>query len=603
MVVALTPVIAASQLPARAIYEAQLPDRAHASQVKTVEIAVDAADDGLQWYRLKCSKINSESFCIWLLCDANPFNPDAKKNTEFVRYILQEGNQTPVEYVRKRSSRALLPIWDFAGELLPRALGEDKGILFAKGKFLGHPLIRQKILPPARIEPPKDITRLVLNDELIIGTGRNFRDDGKGRKSRKDNYRYVPFTQADYDKMIAAGINYFTAAPDQVEWIRRRPVFYDARSKGVSFPEELYRSNFLGHSMFIDEPACRLAGKYPPNAHTSVAVKMIRDYIGNKQNKDYYRFGLIKAGIDLGDMKLIEPVPIWETYVGTSYYQLAANPYGFVQECRWKIDPAHDTEQLCMLQRLNEDYDADIPVTPRNLFLWFYSQMTGSARIFNSRWGMSIYGQAHPELRLPSMKLAHDMGASFIWFWTSDHDHHLPWTEQLALTEAIREYEKENPRPPLKQLLRKAKTAIVLPYGYTLPSIWQLHMWGTHLYATDRKNDLGLAYKEVLKPAIKEIGRCLRNGIPYDVIPAGAEFDPTAYDEVIRITEDARIHIEKKRIDIMSRKRVIMVPMRDGPATLPGVDFAAIFCNTGDNEETAVSGMVGLAPPRCRSRR
>jgi len=48
-------------------------------------------------------------------------------------------------------------------------------------------------------------------------------------------------------------------------------------------------------------PACRLAGKYPPNA------------------------------------SCLDAVPIWETYVGTAYYQLEAYPYGIVQECRWQV--------------------------------------------------------------------------------------------------------------------------------------------------------------------------------------------------------------------------------------------------------------------------
>jgi hypothetical protein len=152
---------------------------------------------------------------------------------------------------------------------------------------------------------------------------------------------------------------------------------------------------------------------------------------------------------------------------------------------------------------------------------------------------MSIYGQAEPHLRLPSMQLAYDLGAEFIWFWTSDHGHHVPYTEQLALARQITEYAKKNPRPDLNKLRRAATTAIVLPYGYTLPTCWQLHTWGTHIYSLSRKNRLGLTYKQVLTPAIQHIARCLKNNIPYDVIPAGKEFDPTGYNKVIWIKEDA----------------------------------------------------------------
>lgn len=523
------------------LYEVRLEGGAHSAQVRWVEIRVDSGDEDFRWYRLKCEKVGGKSFSVWFLASGDPFAGGDHGDIEFARYIVQEEGKRAIEYINKRSGRALLPIWDFAVELLPRRESMDGGALFEEGRYLGHPLIRREVDKGESVEVPGGIKRLVLNSELVMGTGRNFRDDGKGRKSRKDNYNYITFTKADYDEMIDAGINYFTVADEQVGWVCREAVFYDSRSDGVKFPEELYRSNYLGHSMFIDEPACRLAGKYPEGADTSVAIKMISEYIRNKQNKDYYRFGVVKAGIDIGDMKLLEPVPIWETYVGTSFYQLAANPYGFVQECRWKISPGHDTEQLCMLQKLNEDYNAGIEVSPENLFLWFYCQMRGAARIFGAKWGMSIYGQAEEELRLESMKLAYDMGASYIWFWTSDHDHHVPYAEQLELVREMRKYEEENRRPPLEDLAREAKTVIVLPWGYTLPSIWQLNMWGTHLYATDRVNSSGVTYKQVLKAAIKEVSRCLAGDIAYDVIPGQSDFDLSGYETVIRIKEDATV--------------------------------------------------------------
>ena len=58
---------------------------------------------------------------------------------------------------------------------------------------------------------PIAVRRLVLRSDLIVGTSRNFRDDGKGRKDPKANYNFVTFTRDNYDEMIAAGINYFTA--------------------------------------------------------------------------------------------------------------------------------------------------------------------------------------------------------------------------------------------------------------------------------------------------------------------------------------------------------------------------------------------------------
>jgi hypothetical protein len=532
------------------MYEAVLPENPHHKQVALVEIAVApcSAQPDSNWYQLTGTKVSGDSFSIWFLADANPFFAGSAKDVSFHRYILQEANESPIEYVDQRTGRALLPLFHFVEELLPCAEGSNQHGLFEKGTYLGHPLIRRKVLEPANIQVPSRITKLVFRSDLIIGTSRNFRDDGKGRESREANYNYVPFQKADYDEMIAAGVNYFTVKGKQADWVRRRAVFYDGYSPGIAFPEELYRPNFLGLQMFIDEPACRLAGKYPPGAPLGKAVEMIQERVRNKTDTIYYRDLLARNGIDLGSLKLAEPaIPIWETYVGTSYYQLEANPFGLVQECRWRIDPNADSQQILMLQRINEEFGVDIPITPKNLFLWFYTQMRGPARALNAKWGMSIYGQAQPHLRFASMKLAYNLGAEYIWFWTSDHDHHVPYAEQLALAKQITEYAQSHPRPDMDKLRRAATTAIVLPYGYTLPTCWQLHTWGTHIYPLSRKNSLGLTYKEVLTPAIRQIARCLKEDISYDLVPAGNDFDPAGYERIIWIKEDGTRSVSVER--------------------------------------------------------
>ncbi|MHC4604716.1 MAG: hypothetical protein ACYS6W_15480, partial [Planctomycetota bacterium] len=97
-----------------------------------------------------------------------------------------------------------------------------------------------------------------------------------------------------------------------------------------------------------------------------------------------------------------------------------------------------------------------------------------------------------------------------------------------------------HPRPDMEKLRRAATTAIVLPYGYTLPTCWQLHTWGTHIYPISRENRFGLTYKDVLRPAVDEVTRCLKNNVSYDVVPAGEAFDRTDYEKVIWITEEGR---------------------------------------------------------------
>jgi len=519
----------------RALYQAQLPADAHPKQVARLEIAASPCLDKVDsaWYRLTGTKVNGQVFSVWFLAAGDPFRNEA---IHVDRYLLQEPDQQATEYIDGHTNKAMLPIFGFVEKLLPRANGPGDATLFQTGTYLGLPLKRVKILEPQDAAPPTGVRKLVFRSDLIVGTSRNFRDDGKGRKDTKTNYNFVPFTKDNYDEMIAAGINYFTAKGEQIEWICHRPVFYDGSTSDVTFSEELYRPNFLGRRMFLDEPACRLAGEYPVGASLETAVKMIHEHIAKKLYETSYQEQIARSGIDLGSLKLTEPaIPIWETYIETSYYQLEADPYGIVQECRWRIDPNIESEQILMLQRINEEFDVDIPITPENLFLWSYSQMRGAARVFGSKWGMSIYGQAEPHLRLPSMKLAYDLGAEFIWFWTSDHDHHVPYTEQLRLAREISKYAEQQPPRDLEKLRHAATTAIVIPYGYSLPTVWQMFTWGTHIYPLDRKNERGLTYKEVLTPAVREIARCLKEGTPYDVVPAGDAFDPSGYERVVWI--------------------------------------------------------------------
>ncbi len=56
--------------------------------------------------------------------------------------------------------------------------------------------------------------------------------------------------------MIDAGMNCLRVDPEQAEWVKNLNVFYwGVGGKSVSYPECLYRSNYLGPRLFFDEPA------------------------------------------------------------------------------------------------------------------------------------------------------------------------------------------------------------------------------------------------------------------------------------------------------------------------------------------------------------
>lgn len=532
-------VVAAAQT-IRVEYEVMLPDKPNGQNVLQVEIAIEPQGAEGFWVRLTGTKVDGQMYRVWFLADRLPFAAEPKAVT-ISRYILQEPGREPIEYVDSRTGKTVIPLFDFVGQLIPRTQEAIRESLFEKGTYLGLPIVRKSSQSTSGIQPSESVQRLELRSDLLIGTSRNFRDDGTPRKSKQDNYAFVPFTQANYDEMIAAGINYLVVQKEQADWICHRPVFYEGTGKTTAFPEELYRPNFLGLQMFIDEPACILAGKYPPGSPLSTAVQMIQEHIRKEMVELGYRNRLAEQGIVLGGLELVEPqIPIWETYVETSWYQLQANRVGIIQECRWKITPTGEPDEFLYLQRINQQFGTEIPITPENLFLWSYSSMRGAARAFGAKWGMAIYGQAEPTLRYPSMQLAYDLGAEYLWFWTSDHDHHVPYTEQLALSRRISDYAKAHPRD-LSALRNKAKTAIVLPYGYTLPTSWQLFTWGTHIYPLDKKNDKGLTTQQVLKPAVKEIARCLREKIPYDIVVEGEGFRREGYEKVYEVLEDGSV--------------------------------------------------------------
>ena len=66
------------------------------------------------------------------------------------------------------------------------------------------------------------------------------------------------------------------------------------------------------------------------------------------------------------------------------------------------------------------------------------------------------------------------MGARYVWFWTSDHDHHVPWVEQLALARHLHEHAQTHPRPSLYGPPPQIDTAIVIPNGFflSLENLW-----------------------------------------------------------------------------------------------------------------------------------
>ena len=185
--------VAMGQAARRGLYEVGLPADPHPKQVARLEIASSPCADraGSRWYRLAATKVGGETFTIWFSSSANPFRAEANEGVAIHRYLLQEPNQPATEYVDERTGEALPPVFGFVEKLLPRAGASDDGPLFERGTYLGHPLTLREVLAPEAATPPLSVRRLTLRSDLIVGTSRNFRDDGTGRKDPKANYNFV----------------------------------------------------------------------------------------------------------------------------------------------------------------------------------------------------------------------------------------------------------------------------------------------------------------------------------------------------------------------------------------------------------------------------
>ena len=183
----------------------------------------------------------------------------------FYRYQVRlPGTGETFEYVDSHFGAALLPAWEgFETHFIPSPAEATRRKEGAPETcvLLGHVLSLHGIERDHPLAVWPDVKRLELEREVLVGTGRNFKDV-EGRRLPQSpqprNYTYTNFTAADYRTMIEAGMNLFTIEPDQEQWVRAEPVFYLRRPQGqppLLYPADLYRAKYLGPAMFIDEPA------------------------------------------------------------------------------------------------------------------------------------------------------------------------------------------------------------------------------------------------------------------------------------------------------------------------------------------------------------
>ena len=206
-------------------------------------------------------------------------------------------------------------------------------------------------------------------------------------------------------------------------------------------------------------------------------------------------------------MRLMQwDLPSWETFYDTTFYQMKGGGNGLVHEGRYNL-PAFD-------KAIAKASGAERAHTAHELLQYYFAFLRGGTRPFNKFWGTAIYGQCDPTIATEAVTTAYDMGARYIWFWTSDHDHHLPWNEQLALARAVKAHAQAHPRPSIYTSPRKLDTAIVIPNGYFLSLE---NLWWVRAMDKERQNETGQRYTRLLQRALKAVHECFDRHETFDI--------------------------------------------------------------------------------------
>lgn len=411
-----------------------------------------------------------------VLCSVRVLKRDDKS---IARYEVSIGTNC-LEYRDVNTGSALLPGWaNFKTLFLPQPTHES---MWTNGiprtcTLLGQLLSLSSNTYNVKWTQWSNAKVLNLNREVLVGTGRNFKDAEGHRlpqKPEKHEYTYVEFKADDYRTMIDAGMNLFWIAPHQEEWVRNEPVFYLRAPDGnpsVSYPSDLYRANYLGYTMFVDEPA--VITLFDPKVQKTVrgynALASLVEMRTEATYQSTHHYGercleqmFKNMGVNFGDMELLKPdFPVWETRLEYGFYELRGGGAGIVQEGRYNVEEFNSKLKAATGKEWN--------FSTNDLLKINFGLLRGAARPFNKFWGTAIYGQCDPAISPSALTTAYDMGARYFWFWTSDHDHHVPWNEQLTLARTLKEYAAKHPRESIYNPAPKRDVAIALPDGLVFP--------------------------------------------------------------------------------------------------------------------------------------
>lgn len=516
-----------------------------------------------QWLELSATVAGGRRFRVWLLAESYPARDAAQTTRRVARYLLQEDDAAPVEFVDRFAGTAVLPAtgaWEF---LWPRpASGEfHDGILADSVNWLGH---RYRLASATRVEsasPPPQARRLELLPDVLVGVPSNTRTKDNNRRWDESDYPLVRLTREDYAEMITAGMNCFRVDPEQATWLRFEPVFYwGLGGKDVKFPEDLFRSTYLGPAIFLDEPAVhtrdfavrpRLA-KEPALRESLTPQFMFQEFtnVYHASVTEGAPFSLINSlrpvpELDLGAMNFVQAnIYSWETMIAAAAWELTGEgrngPRAIV------FEPPGRIGSLRTLPEMNMAYGCQLaPENPANFAAIIFGFLRGAARAADKDWGVSIYGAVDRADAPWLLTRAYDGGATHFFFWDNYQLACVPYAECLALARHLQAHVRSRPHRDLAQLKRAAETLILIPPGYDLghTHMGRGNLWGLTELNLERRNRAGVPYRRVMGNCFTEIERCLRLGTAFDVRWDLPGLTAEGYREVVRVREDGRVDL------------------------------------------------------------
>jgi hypothetical protein len=447
-------------------------------------------------------------------------------------------------------------------------------------RYLGHRYERETLEEASPASPPSNAKIVELRPDLLVGPASNTRQKDETRRYDLSEYEMVRLTREDYREMRDAGITCVSVDLEQARWAEDLDLFYWGARGGLPFPESLYRSQYLGPALFLDEPAVGTRDHVirPRLEKDAEFRKALTPQLVFEAFQKYYdhawREGAPKAlinglrarkDVDLGDMNFLqENLYSWETMVSTSAWQLSRDsrvPEAIVFEPPGRIGTRRTLPEMDMT------YGVQLPPDdPKALADIIFGFLRGAARLTRKSWGVSIYG-AFDRADAPWwMTHAYDLGATRYFFWDNAQLACVPYGEMLALARNLRNHASNHPRRDAERMRRAAEVAILLPPGYDLGHVQtgKGSLWGVGELNLERRNRTGVSHRAVMSNFFTEIERCLRLGMAFDLLWDLPGLAPTGYREIVRAREDGKVEVEEEgKRRVLDRART--------PARAPGI--------------------------------